>query len=345
MILLVSPASATVFIETVPVGNAGNAGHLQLFGRYGGVAYEYRIGTYEVTIGQYTAFLNAVAATDTYGLYNEQMATNLAVAGIARTGPAGSYSYSAIGSPNKPVTYVSWADAARFSNWLHNGQPTGLQDAATTEDGAYALHGATTDAQLAAVVRSSGATWFIPSEDEWFKAAYHKNDGATGNYWAYPSRSDYRTFSAPPPGSGAPLLSNTANLTQDDRLANGYDDGYAVTGSSVFDPNQNYLTDVGAYTAAIGPYGTFDQAGNVSEWNEALSSGTLRSVRGGSYFSSYTSTILTRRDNYQPTWEFSYLGFRVATVPEPGTMTLAVAGMAMAWTLRKLWRQRSPRRD
>lgn len=132
---------AAVTIATVPVGNAGNLNDIT---GHGAVGYQYRIGTHEVTVGQYTAFLNAVAAADTYGLYNTKMATDLNVAGIARAGVPGAYTYSDIGSPNKPVTYVSWSDAVRFANWLHNGQPKGLQNANTTEDGAYSLNGAAT---------------------------------------------------------------------------------------------------------------------------------------------------------------------------------------------------------
>lgn len=87
MCLLILPSAISalaVTIDTVPVGDVGNAndsGNL-----YGGVAYGYSIGKYEVTVGQYTAFLNAVAATDTYGLYNPSMATDLNIAGIARPG-------------------------------------------------------------------------------------------------------------------------------------------------------------------------------------------------------------------------------------------------------------------
>jgi uncharacterized protein (UPF0261 family) len=90
----------------------------------------------------------------------------------------------------RPVNYVSWRDAAHFANWLHNGQPTGGQDLTTTEDGSYFLDGKTTDAQLEDVVREPDATWVIPSEDEWYKAAYHKNDGVTGNHWNDPTSAD-----------------------------------------------------------------------------------------------------------------------------------------------------------
>ncbi len=68
-------------MEMVTVGNAGNSADPSTGSLYGAVAYDYLIGKYEVTIGQYTEFLNAVAATDTYGLYNTSMGTDLTVAG------------------------------------------------------------------------------------------------------------------------------------------------------------------------------------------------------------------------------------------------------------------------
>ena len=144
--LLIAQSASAITIDTVPIGNAGNANDPATGNLYGGVAYDYRIGKYDVTVGQYTAFLNAVAATDTYSLYKTQMATDLSVAGISQSGSSGSYSYSVIGSANHPITYVRWEDAARFANWLSNGQP-GLggsavpQDASSTEDGAYTLNG------------------------------------------------------------------------------------------------------------------------------------------------------------------------------------------------------------
>jgi hypothetical protein len=75
-----------VTIPTLPVGNAGNEGEVRSQGTFGAVAYDYRIGTIEVTVGQYTDFLNAVAATDTYALYHTSMATDLNSAGISRSG-------------------------------------------------------------------------------------------------------------------------------------------------------------------------------------------------------------------------------------------------------------------
>jgi len=170
-VLMIGSAAQAVIIETVPVGNPGNAGELSGSGAGGGgpdrvvaaVGYEYNIGKYEVTAGQYTEFLNKVAATDTYGLYNTSIWSDSLGCQIQRSGSSGSYTYSVVGDwANRPVNYVSWGDAARFANWLHNTQATGAQDASTTEDGAYFLNGATgvpganIDAALLAVSRESG---------------------------------------------------------------------------------------------------------------------------------------------------------------------------------------------
>jgi hypothetical protein len=87
--LLSAPAGADqITYDMVTVGNPGNANDTGGTSN-GAVNYEYQIGKYDVTIGQYTAFLNAVAATDTYSLYNAGVAFDLSVAGISRTGASG----------------------------------------------------------------------------------------------------------------------------------------------------------------------------------------------------------------------------------------------------------------
>ena len=97
----VDNASAKITIATVPVGNAGNAPDPATGSVYGEVDYNYNIGKYDVTLGQYTAFLNAVAATDTYGVYNPQMATTFS-SGITQSGSSGNYSYTVFGNANYP---------------------------------------------------------------------------------------------------------------------------------------------------------------------------------------------------------------------------------------------------
>jgi formylglycine-generating enzyme required for sulfatase activity len=325
--LLFPQTAKAITIETVPVNNAGNANDPNTGNLYGGVEYNYRIGKYDVTVGQYTAFLNAVAATDTYGLYNSSMATDLNIAGIARSGASGNYSYSVIGSLNHPITYVSWGDAARFANWLNNGQPVGGEEPRTNETGAYTLNGAISDAALNAIVRNVDAKWFIPSESEWYKAAYY--DPAAGSYWEYATGADLRPLSARPGNS--PYTANFYWFS--DRTIINFT--YAVTRSTDYSSTQNYLTDVGAYTASASPYGTFDQSGNVFQWNEALIGGSSRGVRGGSWSSRTTLGSNSRLSIIPPTNEGSTSGFRVATVPEPSTAALAVVACGVICRLRK----------
>ena len=144
-LLFVNTASAAVNIDYVLVGNAGNTNDPTT--GYGSVAYKYQISKNETTISQYADFLNTKAKTDSFGLYNTAMTTDLNSAGITRSGVSGSYTYSVIsGAGNRPITYVSWFDAARFANWLHNGQGNG-----STETGAYTLAGATSGVSTAGI--------------------------------------------------------------------------------------------------------------------------------------------------------------------------------------------------
>ena len=287
----------------------------QLIGNPGadGVATTYGMGKYNVTISQYTAFLNATAATDTYSLYNPSMGTDLNVAGIARAGSPGSYTYSVIGSSgNHPVTYISWFDAARMANWLHNGQPTGGQVAGVTETGAYTLNGATTGNTI---TTNSGANYYIPSVAEWRKAAFY--DPNHGGEWLYSTQTNTA------PGNQVGNLPNQMNLTVAGK--------YSVTQSSTYSSAQDYLTDVGAYTGSASYYGTYDQGGSVWNWTTNINS-TARWQLGGSW----GDTEQYARNNQQgyggPIFEFNTFGFRLATsaavVPEPAAAGLLAIGLA-----------------
>lgn len=314
-------AAHAVIVQTVTVGDLGNPNDTT---DYGGVSSTYAIGTYEVTLLQYTAFLNAVGATDTNALYNPSMGGDLNIAGISRSGASGSFAYSVIGDGDRPVTYVSWFDAARFTNWMHNGQPTGLQTASTTENGAYALLGANSGVEFS---KSLGAQYWVPDESEWYKAAYYQPlaaGGDTDGYWLYPTASN----AIPNSRNGSITDANSGNFIRDDGIANGFNGGYAVTNSTTLSDSQNYLTPVGAFTQADSYYGTFDQGGNVAEWNDAVISGSSRGVRGGSWgFDESGLQASFRNSGLDPDFEFLRLGFRVATVPEPSvTVSLIFAG-------------------
>ena len=132
---------------------------------------------------------------------------------------------SALAAANDaPVFDATWGDAARFANWLQNGQPTNLGEVAgSTETGAYTLNGATSDSALMAISRNAGATYFIPSENEWYKAAYFNPSNST--YWTYPTQSN----------------STPSNVLS----ATGTNNANFWTSARYTDPT-NYLTPVGA---------------------------------------------------------------------------------------------------
>jgi formylglycine-generating enzyme len=284
--LLAASASA-VTVEFVPVGNPGNACDTQSQGCFGAVAYQYSIGKYEVTNAQYAAFLNAIAASDPTGLYS----TNMGSGEITRSGSSGSFTYTAVaGNETQPISSVSFYDALRFANWLHNGQPSGAQDASTTEDGAYAFSGPTTVG-----ARKVGAKFAVPTEDEWYKAAYYNGSA----YFDYPAGSDTTTTCDMPTATPNRANCNNANF--------------------------GTLTATGSYTGSPSPYGTFDQGGNVWEWNEAIIASN-RGIRGGApHIPALYFAASSRFDNV-PTAEDNYVGLRV--VPEPAASMQLVAGIS-----------------
>ncbi len=313
-------STAAISIDTVPIGNPGNLADL----RYpdsvhpngiGSVAQPFNIGKTEITNSQYVAFLNAVAATDTYSLYDPNMASNQ-WGGIVRSGAPGSYTYAVKSAAqsgaytygNKPVVYMRPSDAIRFANWLHNGQPSGAQVASTTEDGAYSINGAVSGT----ILRNPGARWWIPSEDEWYKAAYY--DPATTSYFDYPTRTNSV------PDSNAPALDsgNSANYN-------------CATGNCIYSE-----TDAGAYKLSSSPYGTFDQGGNAWELTDTFVGSSIVRARGGGYMEPamrlHASTGVAGQNVEHP--EF---GFRVATlaVPEPSTIFLAMIAFSALPTRRR----------
>jgi formylglycine-generating enzyme required for sulfatase activity len=324
-------AKANIVIDTVPVGNPGNAGEWsgQSYGGYGpdricgAVGYTYNIGKYEVTAGQYTAFLGSVGGVDTYALYNTDMSNLSYGSGITRSGGGtvgNPFTYSvAADFANRPVNYVSYGDSARFANWLHNGQPIGPQGLSTTEDGAYYLNGAITDPQLLAVSRESDWKWAITSEDEWYKAAYYKGGSTNAGYWDYPTGSDTA------PG-------------QDMNDVSGNNANYLTAPYAYPIDNGKYTTLVGEFQNSESPYGTFDQGGNVEEWNEAilLAYGPSCGLRGGAFYGYVGLLQAAPRDYwYAPSREDYLTGFRVSEVPEPGTLSILALCLVGSLTRRK----------
>jgi formylglycine-generating enzyme required for sulfatase activity len=220
---------------------------------------------------------------------------------------------------NRPATGVSWHEAARFVNWLNTstGSTPAYKFAFQPGEGGY---GANADIQLwtpsdagynaSNLYRNSLARYYLPSVDEWHKAAYY--DPISSVYYDYPTGS------------------NTAPTA----VASG-----TAAGTAVY--NQPLAQGPADITLAGGlsPYGTMGQGGNVYQWEETdfdlvncpIPGSSARDVRGG-YWNRDSSDLSSSRRDFpvNPFFESSSVGFRVASTPEPSTLLLgALASLAL----------------
>lgn len=283
-------------ISFVDVGNAGNAADAASRDQLGAVPYDYRIGTYEIS--------------------QEQI--ELATAGGLLGVTAGAWGGS------QPAAFMKWYEMAAFVNWLNTS--TGNVPAYN-----LAYNGGSVNSSWVMSLWSSEDAWqnggqnlyrnknayyFLPSDDEWFKAAYQANDGVTGNYWLYPTGSD----------------------TVPTAVASGTAAGSAVYAQSLTAPPAPVKQSGG-----LSAYGTMGQGGNVWEWLETSVSGSNtvpyedRVMWGGSSEDQWQVLQSTNTSpfNANPASENIYVGFRVASaevgvgvaVPEPSTLALFAIGL------------------
>ena len=296
-----------VTIDWVTVGDPGNAADTTT---YGAVATSFQIMKYEWTNSQYADFLNSVAATDTYALYNANMGRD-ARGGITQSGTSGAYTYAVkTNMGNKPVNFLSWFDAARVSNWLMNGA-TGTS---STETGAYTLVAGQTSGTAPAV--NPGATVYVPTEDQWYKAAYYKGGSTNAGYWTYATRSNTAPTPVTANGTGSGSAGSTGNFANYGRVAdwNGQDGNVTTVGSN----------------GGASAYGAFDMNGNVWEWNDLSgAAGSFRGLRGGSFDldSALTLSSSSRFEGITSPEFPGLYGFRLVAVPEPSTYAMALAGL------------------
>lgn len=320
-------AASAITIPTVPVGNPGNPSDPTT--GLGSVAYSYRIGTTEITNSQYAEFLNAKAASDPLRLFTDAQEF-LPYGGIIQSGPAGSFTYAV--KPimgDRPVNLVNFYQAIRFVNWLQNGQGNG-----DTESGSYTLLGGTVvPSNASSITREAGATWFLPNENEWYKAAYYQpasQGGDTDNYWLYATRSN----------NAPTIVHEDGNYVVDNP---GFNVANYHHGGRLPNPPQPNIFGGHTPVSSFGPlstsyYGTYDQSGNLIEWNErSFSNGAKRGQRGGGWSD---DTAINLSSAFSTT-EFTGvagtdLGFRVAMVPEPSSFVLAALGLIglAAWGWR-----------
>ena len=208
---------------------------------------------------------------------------------------------------DKPVNYVSWFAAARVANWLQNGQGSG-----STETGAYTLNGATTGN---AVAVNLGALYFLPTEDQWYKAAYYKGGSTNAGYWDYATQTDTAPTAVTAGSTGIGSAGDTGNLANYENEA----DWNSLNGN---------VTTVGT-SGRPSTYGGFDLNGNVWEWNDGGGTAGNRVLRGGSFVSQAVLLKSTFRSaDREPGDEDADIGFRLTAVPEPTTYAMALAGIA-----------------
>lgn len=298
--------NGTEFVRIGDVGNAADSNGL------GAVNHEYSIGKYEVSANEYINFLNAVgnASVDVNGssiyLYHPIGTIN----GRGTIVVSGSAFSIKEGKDNNPVNYVSAYAAAMYANWLCNGAKADA-DASDYLTGAYDFetYGATIELFSN---RNMFAQFWLATADEWYKAAYYSpelNNGA-GGYYAYATQNN----EAP----AASMPTDTPNCANYDH----------ITGDMC-------TTIVGSYISSASHYGTFDQAGNVSEWTETIDGQNLVRL-GGAYDSTSWHIRAAYSAATDPTVEMYNIGFRLASsdgeipIPEPAEFAFALAAAALA---------------
>ena len=274
-------------IDFVDIGNTGNAADTT---SYGAVPYEYRAGVNEIS-------QNDIAKATASGMAN------------VTAGPW---------TGNQPAATISWYEAAAFVNFLNtNSGKTAAYDL-TFSSGSWSMALWSSEQAWTAggtnLYRNKDAYYFLPSENEWYKAAYYNAAGT--NYFLYPTAS-----------SSAPAA-----------VASGTNGGSAVYGGAASVPA---IVDS---AGGLSPYGTMGQGGNIFEWNESAfdgansSSSESRAIRGGSWSDPEFALSSSFRLDDVPSFEDVNFGFRVASIPEPSTAVLVLMAGG-AWLLRKRFRR------
>jgi hypothetical protein len=273
-------------IDFVDIGNTDNAADTT---GYGAVPYEYRASIYEIS------------------KYDIVDATASGMANVS-SGPWGG---------NQPAATIQWYEAAAFVNFLNTSTGNTAAYDLTFIDSVqrWSMNLWSSEQAWTAggtnLYRNKNAFYFLPSENEWYKAAYYNAAGT--NYFLYPTGSD-----APP----AAVASGTN------------------AGSAVFLGDASVPAIVDS-AGGLSPYGTMGQGGNVYEWTESAFDGSnsaafeARAFRGGSWGGVASVLRSSSRDGSGPTGEYDYVGFRVASVPEPSTYALLLLGAGAVYCRKR----------
>jgi formylglycine-generating enzyme required for sulfatase activity len=333
----IDPLSGIDFATITAPGNAPWAGDGrpvdQAIGR-GGVGYEYRIGKFEVTTAQWAEFMNAAFdRPQSDWIPHTQFPGFWGATPVVPTTPGGRRWAVPAGNEMRGVGNISWRHAAIYCNWLHNNKSldraaflTGAYDVSTF----YENPGGRFYDQL---TRSPGARYYIPSWDEWLKAAHYdpnkvNSDGSVGGWWSY-SNGTNQAFIPGPPGAIVNGQLATANF------------GWSGTQY----PGQNpFNVPLGSY-AVTSPYGLYDVAGMATEWVEepfffAGEPIPIDRYYEGSHWlqaaGDFRTDTISLAQGAEPPWLSTFNhGIRIAAaIPAPGTALLS-AGIVGVRALRR----------
>lgn len=273
-------------IEFVVVGNPGNPNDTTGIPELAGsVPYSYRIGRYEIS-REIINKANSAGGLD----------IRISPFSFVTAGPR----------DDMPATGMNWLEAARFTNWLNTS--TGSMPAYKFDSNGNFQLWVPGDAGYDPknLFRNQLAKYFLPSSDEWYKAAYY--DPVAEVYYDYPTGSN----SVP-----TAVVSGT------------------LAGTAVFDQEfENGPADI-MFAGGSSPYGTRGQGGNVFEFEETDfdlmndSSSFSPARRGGNWFlPSNQLTSRFRGSSGRPQNAALDFGFRVASrIPEPSSSTLALVAV------------------
>ena len=303
-------------IDFVTIGNAGNAADTT---GYGAVPYEYRLGQYEIS-------QDAIDKATASGLV-----------GVT----AGAW------SGNQPAANISWFEAAAFVNYLNTstGKTAAYNLARNGSAWTMDLWSSADAWQLGGenLYRNKDAYYILPSDNEWYKAAYYNPFGA--NYFVYPTASNSTPTAVASGNTDTFLARGTAVYDQPFGLQfEGGDFEFGMGGYYYYANTEPAVVD---HAGGLSALWTMGQGGNVYEWNESASDGSNssgsenRAIRGGHWYSSENDLLSSSgRSVAFAAGQDSNIGFRVASVPEPSTYAL----LFMAGAGWLLWRRRKTTR-
>jgi formylglycine-generating enzyme required for sulfatase activity len=189
-----NPKNLSCFLS---IGNPANASSIRGFGK---VDYSFYIQQYEVTNSQYVEFLNSVDHLGNLGLYNALMSTDNINGGINRSFNTDLNKYIYSTKPNmnlKPVTFITYLSAIRYVNWISSENNI-------TETGVYTITNNIVSSRL------STALYFLPNQNEWFKAAYYNPNLSTYSVYATSSNDQPQVAHIDDIGNG-PLSTEAGN--------------------------------------------------------------------------------------------------------------------------------------